>query len=246
MINRRSCFRLIASIYTSNNTINHHQLCRHICRRYFMAAAVTTTFSVSRNDLFRCFWIPKSSFTSASSSSAVDLNFGGGRGRRSICLRLKGCGAGASENVNNKRNDKSSGLSNAGDGGGGFGLHKARAIAPSLQQELLRELASEEIRFRLENSFDGGGDDGGRCQSDRAGCLGFPEDRHLLPEKIVVAVDVDEGIYLFPLSEKEKFLLGLLLFFNITVHFVIKFINFCTLELVECNSIFFLIIFEKL
>nr|XP_027067327.1 uncharacterized protein LOC113692923 [Coffea arabica] len=119
---------------------------------------------------------------------------GGFGGARSICLRLKGCGS--SENIN-KKNDKNAGFSNAGDGGGGgggggFWLHKARAIAPSLQQHLFRELVSKDIKFRLENAFDGHGDDGGRCRNDRGGSVEFPEDQHLPPEKIAVAVDVDE------------------------------------------------------
>ncbi|KAL3535456.1 hypothetical protein ACH5RR_003917 [Cinchona calisaya] len=169
-----------------------------------MAAASSSSFSVGRKDPFPFLSIKKSSLSSGSSACDLNLNSisrgvgggdGGGGGGRRISLRLKGCGASENINNNSKKNDKTSGFSNAGDGGGGgggFGLHKARAIAPRWQQHLLRELVSEEIRFRLENTFDDGGDDIGRCRSDRGGVLGFPDDRHLLPEKIVVAVDVDE------------------------------------------------------
>nr|XP_027067326.1 uncharacterized protein LOC113692920 [Coffea arabica] len=137
-------------------------------------AAAPSTFSVGRKDLFPFLSIQNSSFSSA--SSAIDLNLhssgGGFGGARSICLRLKGCGS--SENIN-KKNDKNAGFSNAGDGGGGgggggFWLHKAR----------------------VGECFDGHGDDGGRCRNDRGGSVEFPEDQHLPPEKIAVAVDVDE------------------------------------------------------
>lgn len=103
---------------------------------------------------------------------------------RIVSLKVRGCSAGEGINTSD-RNERSSGVVNCGDGGGrgGFGLHKARAIG-------LRELVAEEIRFGLESStFHGGG----RYRSEEGGCLGFPEDPHLGPKKLVVAVDVDEG-----------------------------------------------------
>ncbi|XP_027072194.1 uncharacterized protein [Coffea arabica] len=193
MIHRRSCFFRLVSVSIYRRDHHHRLYSHHHCWLYLMAAA-PSTFSVGRKDLFPFLSIQKSSFSSA--SSAIDLNLhssgGGFGGGRSVCLRLKGCGS--SENIN-KKNDKNAGFSNAGDGGGGgggFWLHKARAIAPSLQQHLFRELVSKDIKFRLENAFDGHGDDGGRCRNDREGSVEFPEDQHLPPEKIAVAVDVDE------------------------------------------------------
>ncbi|XP_071909011.1 uncharacterized protein [Coffea arabica] len=195
MIHRRSCFFRLVSVSIYRRDHHHRLYSHHHCWLYLMAAA-PSTFSVGRKDLFPFLSIQNSSFSSA--SSAIDLNLhssgGGFGGARSICLRLKGCGS--SENIN-KKNDKNAGFSNAGDGGGGgggggFWLHKARAIAPSLQQHLFRELVSKDIKFRLENAFDGHGDDGGRCRNDRGGSVEFPEDQHLPPEKIAVAVDVDE------------------------------------------------------
>lgn len=186
IIKRKNYFNLLSV------AINHH-LCDRHCSRFRLMAAAGRAFSITFKDPFRNFSDRRNSAPAA--SSTVELSFNGyGRGR-CIGLRRKGCCF--SENrlsIENGSNcNETSGFLDNNAGGSGFELHKVRATLPSMPQECLREFLSEENRLRLTNRFDSRVDGAGACQNYRESCLQSFGDRRL-SEKIMVAVDVDEGI----------------------------------------------------
>lgn len=191
MINKRKNYFNLLSV-----AINHYICDRHCSRFRSMAAAGRVrAFSITGKDPFRNLSDQRNSKPAA--SSTVKLSFNGyGRGG-CIGSRLKGCCS--SENSFSSKNcncNKTSGFIDNNAGGSGFELHKVRATSPSLPQECLseflsemREFLSEENRLRLTNGT-------GACQNYRESCLQSFGDRQL-SEKIMVAVDVDEGICIF-------------------------------------------------
>lgn len=182
MINKRKNYFNLLSV-----AINHYLCDRHCSRFRSMAAAGgrVGAFSITGKDPFRNFSDQRNSKPAA--SSTVKLSFNGYRRGGCIGLRLKGCCS--SENSFSSKNfncNKTSGFFDNNAGGSGFELHKVRATSPSLPQECLREFLSQENRLLLTNGA-------GACQNYRESCLPSFGDRQL-SEKIMVAVDVDEGI----------------------------------------------------
>lgn len=137
--------------------------------------AIASTFSVVPNDfqLLSCV-----KFLSNVTSSSIDLN-GGGVGKypfnNATALRLWGCCSSSSNDSNTSCNNKYVN-----------GFQRAHAFAPSLPLLLHDDAEGASTSNATKPS------DTNSITSNRGSCAGFVnQDLH---DKIVVAVDVDEGI----------------------------------------------------
>lgn len=183
MINRRNWLYLL-SVGSNLRLYNRH------CRLFSSMAAVASNFSLNCKDPLRYFSVQQSSL--AVTSSAAEFSTKGiGRGKM-ISLRIKGCCSSENSSSKNNISSRSSDFNNGNASGSSFELQRVRATSPYLRQQMLRELVAQEISLGFDNRL-GSDDGGGACQNDRGSSRKSAGDRSL-SEKIVVAVDVDEGI----------------------------------------------------
>ncbi|XP_022888507.1 uncharacterized protein LOC111404025 isoform X2 [Olea europaea var. sylvestris] len=158
------------SLFTSS--ANFHRNFRYL-RGNFMAAA--PNFLVGQRDLQ--IMSPRRLLSNISTASAIDTS----NGRFIRGLRFKCC---RSENYGNKfQNNDNDIFSNSN------AMQKARAFGPYLPQFLFDsvEVRVEDRANSVDYAFNGARDCG---STNRGNSTGFPD--QLLPEKIMIAVDVDE------------------------------------------------------
>ncbi|CAA3005079.1 uncharacterized protein LOC111404026 isoform X1 [Olea europaea subsp. europaea] len=158
------------SLFTSS--ANFYRNFRYL-RGNFMAAA--SNFSVGQRDLQ--IMSPRRLLSNISTASAIDTS----NGRFIRGLRFKCC---RSENYGNKfQNNDNDIFSNSN------AMQKARAFGPYLPQILFDsvEVRVEDMANSVDYAFNGAHDCG---STNRGNSTGFPD--QLLPEKIMIAVDVDE------------------------------------------------------
>lgn len=191
MIKRRSCQSI------SSNTSRFSRI-RHL--RVSLMAAAASNFMLGQRDINMCF--RRLSSNLPATTSAIDLS----KGRIfSSGFRLKSCSDHNYSNILRNNNDLKNNCV------GGNEVLKARAYGPPVP-ELLR--VSEEVvkteKQRQSRTVNGGTS---ANRGNSAGALDQPS-----PEKIMIAVDVDEGNWCFIICWDLK-----ILFFFLCWTFAVRF-----------------------
>ncbi|XP_019196668.1 PREDICTED: uncharacterized protein LOC109190603 isoform X2 [Ipomoea nil] len=179
MISRRNCARLFSIAVTSRTFCHHHPRRRGICGGgSLMAAASSPPFASHPKLGFRCF---------PGGRSSLDVCGRGRYGNGSAALVLRDCCSGNASNAAGKWpiDGNFYSASSSSINGNNNGLPKPRAVSPCLPH-LLRD--SEE--FRLGDEASSFSDTNSKASLRGGSSLEFSN--HYLPEKIEVAVDVDE------------------------------------------------------